>query len=69
MTTYTDITYDADPMLTVHIDRSQASAPVRYSYEANESDHEATPFQSADMPWNDQEAAKKVGEWLATVAG
>lgn len=69
MNQYTDIPCDADAELTVHIDRSHPEANVRYSYTANESDHEGTPFQTADMPWNDQEAARMVNDWLATCAG
>jgi len=64
MAAYTDIACDADPELIVHIDRDEPAAAVRFSYERNAIEHSPTPFQTVDMPWDDQAAAAKVNDWL-----
>jgi hypothetical protein len=68
MNTY-NIVYEADPMLTVHIDRSNMAGLVRYSYTGNDIEMAATCFQTADMPRDDQEAAAKINDWLDCQAG
>jgi hypothetical protein len=64
-----DIVYEGDPMLTVHIDRAHAEANVRYSYEGNDTSYEPTCYQTADMPWDDQAAAKMINDWLESQGG
>jgi hypothetical protein len=65
--TYTAIVYDADPLLTVYIDRSQPTAGVRYVYDDqyDGGTERPTPYQTADMPMNDQKAAEMVNAWLS----
>jgi hypothetical protein len=60
---YSEITCKADPLLVVHIDRSRATAPVTYTYD--DCEKQSTPYQTADMPIDDQRAAQMVNEWLS----
>jgi len=64
-----NITFQADPMLTIHINGDEKAAIVRYSYAGNDTDHAPTCFQTADMPRDDQEAAAKIDEWLRAQCG
>ena len=57
------ITYASDPLLVVHIDRSRATAPVTYTYDDRED--QPTPYQTADMPMDDQRAAEMINTWLS----
>lgn len=55
------ITYEADPLLVVTINYHRAETPVTYEYDG---EHGSTPFQAADMPRDEQRAARKVSDWL-----
>jgi hypothetical protein len=56
------ITFEGDPALLVQIDRAHLSALVRFQY--GNDGWRATPFQTADMPPEDQEAAALISDWL-----
>lgn len=62
--TYTEIVCDADPLLTVYIDRASPAARVYYAYGDNPTD-QPTPYQTADLPMDDQAAAAMVNAWLS----
>ena len=58
-----------DPQLTVYIDRERATAQVFYRYgwsDGSDSDPEiqSAPYQTADMPMDDQRAASMIKNWL-----
>lgn len=57
----TSIVCDDDTELVVHIRRNQSTAPVWYTYAGDDG---GAPFQTADMPMDDQRAARMVNEWL-----
>jgi len=64
---HTAIICRRDAALTVYIDFTQASSPVYYTYDHGQGDgpeRQSTPFQGADMPRNEQQAANIVNEWL-----
>jgi hypothetical protein len=61
--TFYAITYAADPLLVVYIDRSRPEALVRYTYDDGE--EQLTQYQTADMPMDDQRAAEMVNTWLS----
>jgi hypothetical protein len=64
------IVYEKDKYLLVHIDRSSRTAPVTFQYTAfDDAPVQSTPFQTADMPGDDQEAAAKVDRYAESVAG
>ena len=64
------IVYAQDSNLIVYINREQASAPVRFEYLAfDDAPMQATPYQTADMPTDDQEAAAMVNTYAENVAG
>ena len=72
----TRIVYKGDPNIVVYIDREQASAPVQWenlAFKERDSEEEwplqPTPFQTADMPWNDQLAAAMVDQWIEMQGG
>jgi hypothetical protein len=51
----TSIVCDDDTELVVHIRRNRSTAPVWYTYAGGDG---STPFQTADMPMDDQTAAR-----------
>lgn len=58
------IIYEQDNNLVVYINRRQASAPVTFEYLAfDDAPMQATPYQTADMPMDDQAAASMVNEY------
>lgn len=60
---YKRIIYAPDPLLIVLIDSdSMGTGTVFYDYDDRGEKH--TPFQTADMPMDEQKAAAKVNEWL-----
>ena len=64
------ITFAADRHLIVNIDRSNASAPVTFEYIAfDDAPVQSTPYQTADMPADDQEAAAMVNAYAENIAG
>lgn len=64
---YAAITYEADPLLTVFIDGENRAAGVFFRYDDDEADR-PTVFQTADMPMDDQAAARRVNDWLEAQA-
>jgi len=65
--THTKITYAYDRALTVYVNFEQASSPVFYVYDRDDGDEperQSTPLQGADMPRDEQAAAKMVSEWI-----
>ena len=65
--TYTAIVCDADPLLTVYIDRTSPTAGVFFKYDDQYDGgaDQPTCYQSADMPADDQSAAEMVNAWLS----
>jgi hypothetical protein len=65
--TYTTIVCAADPLLTVYIDRSRPTAGVFYKYDDQYDGgaDQSTPYQTADRPADDQQAAAMVNAWLS----
>jgi hypothetical protein len=64
------IVYNQDKNLVVSIDRDDPAAPVTFMYTAFDDAHrQSTPFQTADMPDDDQAAAAMVNEYAANIAG
>lgn len=59
---YQAITYRADELLTVYVDREHATARVTYNYD--DRGEQSTPFQTADLPADDQAAAEMVNDWI-----
>lgn len=59
---YTAITYSGDQLLTVFIDRADSKAQVYYTYDGGE--EQGTQYQTADMPSDDQAAARLVNAWI-----
>lgn len=59
---HTAIVYAADPLLTVYIDRMNPGATVYYQYDEGEEQNCA--YETADMPMDDQAAAKMVNDWI-----
>jgi hypothetical protein len=57
------ITCNADPLLTVYIDRNNSASTVYYRY--SDGDEQPAPYQTADMPGDDQRAAQMVNDWLS----
>ena len=66
----TAITYANDPLLVVFIDRTSVSAPVTFQYLAfDDAPVQATPYQTADMPADDQAAAEMVSQYADSICG
>jgi hypothetical protein len=64
------ITFDQDRFLVVNIDRSNPAAPVTFQYLAfDDAPVQATPYQTADMPEDDQAAARKISLYADSLAG
>lgn len=65
--TYTEIVCDADPLLTVYIDRSRPTAGVFFKYDDQYDGgaDQSTLYRTADMPADDQVAAAMVNAWLS----
>ena len=64
------IVYAQDTNLIVWIDRAHASAPVMFQYVAfDDAPVQATPYQTADMPEDDQAAASMVNDYAESLAG
>lgn len=61
---YERITYQADQLLVVLIDRDNPTATVYYQYDDRE--ERPTQYQTADMPTDDQAAAGMVNAWIAS---
>ena len=59
------ITCTSDDLLTVYIDRDDPTATVTYCYDDGEVQN--TPFQTADMPMDDEIAAEWVNDWIETI--
>lgn len=59
------ITYTADPALKVIIDRADPRARVWFTY--GDGDEQGTPFETADMPMDDQQAAAKVIDYVESM--
>jgi hypothetical protein len=58
----TPIICATDPLLQVYIYRSSARAAVWYAYDGGP--EQSTPYQTADMPADDQQAADQVLDWI-----
>jgi hypothetical protein len=66
----TRIVYAQDTNLVVYINRKQASAPVTFEYLAfDDAPMQSTPYQTANMPSDDQQAAAMVSEYADNMAG
>lgn len=64
------IVYAQDSNLVVYINREQSSAPVTFEYLAfDDAPMQSTPYQTADMPMDDQAAAAMVSEYAENMAG
>jgi hypothetical protein len=58
-----EIVFKRDPDLRVYIDRGDPGATVLYSY-GDWDLNQPTPYQTADMPLDDQEAAEMINSYL-----
>ncbi len=52
-----------DELLVVFIDRADPKAQVFYAYDGQAAD-QSTPYRTADMPMDDQAAARMVNAWI-----
>lgn len=61
------IALDDDPCMHVFIDRNNPAAPVRFCYDNGWDDEpimQSTPYQTADMPMDDQAAARMIFDYV-----
>jgi hypothetical protein len=68
----TRIVYEKDPNLVVYINWQDKASQVFFSYDRQDGEKpecQNTPYQSADMPFDEQEAADMIDDYCNSLDG